>query len=95
MNRSRGGHEKISSMSTDHAPTAPTYAELLAMLQAPDLTRSERRELQRAARFQRRVETWEARRAQPAPARPHRAIITLLMMGACLWLLWLLVVQPG
>lgn len=64
------------------------------MLEAPDLTRSERRELRRMARFQKRVETWERRRAVPAPRKPHRAVITLLMMAACLWVLWLLLSGP-
>lgn len=81
-------------MSTPAAPTPPSHAELLAMLEAPDLTRSERRELQRMARFQKRVETWERRRAAPAPRKPHRAVITLLMMAACLWVLWLLLTGP-
>jgi hypothetical protein len=72
-------------------PTPPTHAELLDMLTAPDLTRSERRELQKAARFQKRVELWEARRAQPAPRKLHRTIIQLLLMAATLWVLWVLV----
>jgi hypothetical protein len=70
---------------------APSHAELLAMLDSPDLTRREQRELKRAARFQRRVETWEQRRREPAPRTPHRTVITLLMMAACLALLALLV----
>jgi hypothetical protein len=69
---------------------APTHAQLLEMLEAPDLTRRERRELQKAARFQKRVELWEHRRATPHPRKLHRAVITLLMMAACLWMLWLL-----
>lgn len=82
-------------MSTQDAPPSnPTHAELTAMLAAPDLTPRERRQLQRAARFQRRVETCEARRSQPTPARRHRAVVTLLMMAACLWLLWLLLAHP-
>jgi uncharacterized membrane protein YbaN (DUF454 family) len=72
----------------------PSHAELLEMLSAPDLTKSERRELTRAARFQKRVETWEMRRATPHPPKIHRAIISLLMMAACLWLLWLLLSGP-
>lgn len=75
---------------TSSAPTPPTHAELLEMLEAPDLTKQERRELQRAARFQRRVELWEARRASNTPAQPHRVVVQLLMMGACVWVLWLL-----
>jgi hypothetical protein len=74
--------------------TRPTHAQLVEMLDAPDLTRSERRELQRMARYQKRIETWEARRATPHPPRYHRAVITLLMMGACLGLLWLLLSGP-
>lgn len=81
-------------MSSSPTADRPSHAELLAMLEAPDLTKRERRELQRMARFQRRVETWELRRATPHPPKLHRAIITLLMMGACLWLLWLLLTGP-
>lgn len=65
------------------------------MLEAPDLSKAERRELQKAARFQRRVELWEARRATPHPPKLHRAVTTLLMMAACLGLLWLLLGTPG
>lgn len=72
------------------AATTPSHEELLYMLEAPDLTRRERRELKRAARFQKRVELWEARRAAPQPRKLHRAIITIAMMGACIWLLWLI-----
>lgn len=75
---------------TSTAPTPPSHAELLAMLEAPDLTPRERRELQRAARFQRRVEKWEARRASNVRARPHRIVVELTLMAACLWVLWLL-----
>ena len=78
-------------MSADTStPTRPDRAQLEALLDAPDLTRGERRELQRAIRFQRRVELWETRQATPHPPKVHRAIITLLMMAAMLWLLWLL-----
>jgi ferric-dicitrate binding protein FerR (iron transport regulator) len=77
-------------MSTQAEPARPSHAELLEMLKAPDLTRRERRELQRMARFQRRVELWELRRATPHPRRLHRALVTLLMMAACLGVLWLL-----
>ncbi len=77
-------------MATTDAQTRPSHAELLAMLEAPDLTRSERRELQRMARFQKRIETWEQRRSGPQPRKLHRAVITLAMMAACLWVLWLL-----
>lgn len=74
----------------------PTHAELDAVLQqAPDLTSRERRELRKLARRQRRIETWEARRAGPQPRRPHRAIISLLLMGATLWVFWLLIGSPG
>lgn len=76
------------------APTPPTHTELLDMLEAPDLTKRERRELQRAVRFQKRVEKWEVRRATPTKAKPHRVVIELLMMAACLWVLWLLIVGP-
>lgn len=76
---------------TSAEPTPPSHAELLAMLEAPDLTKRERRELTKAARFQRRVEVWEARRATPHPAKLHRAIITLLLMAVTLWVAWLLV----
>ena len=58
------------------------------MLEAPDLTKRERRELKRMHRFQRRVELWEARRANPnQPRKIHRAAITIFMMGAMLWLI--------
>lgn len=77
-------------MSTSTATERPSHAELLEMLEADDLTRRERRELQRMARFQQRVEKWEMRRATPHPPKLHRAIITLLMMAACLALLALL-----
>ncbi len=79
---------------SDTPPTPPSHAELLEMLEAPDLTRSERRELQRAARFQKRVELWELRRSTPHPPKRHRAVITLLMMAACLWVLYLLLTGP-
>jgi hypothetical protein len=72
------------------APTPPTHAELLEMLEAPDLTKSERRELQKAARFQKRVELWEARRAQPSPRKLHRTIVQLLLMALTLWVLWVM-----
>ena len=75
-------------------PPPPTHAELQEMLTAPDLTKRERRELQKAARFQKRVELWEARRATPHPAKLHRAVITLVMMAACLGVLYLLLSGP-
>lgn len=81
--------------TTTPAPVRPSHAELLSMLDAPDLTKRERRELQRAARFQKRVETWEARRATPHPPKVHRAVITLLLMAATLWVLWLLLTGPS
>lgn len=81
-------------MSRTAAPTPPSHAELVDMLDAPDLTKRERRELKRMARFQKRVETWEHRRSMPAPRKPHRAIITLLMMAACVGVLWLLLSGP-
>lgn len=81
--------------TTTPAPAPPSHAELLSMLEAPDLTKRERRELQRAARFQKRVETWEARRATPHPPKVHRAVITLLLMAATLWVLWLLLTGPS
>jgi len=77
-------------MAPKTEPTPPTHAELMAMLEAPDLTKRERRELTKAARFQRRIETWEARRATPHPPKLHRAVVTLLMMAATLGMLWLL-----
>jgi hypothetical protein len=77
-------------MSTHAEPARPSHAELQQMLEAPDLTRRERRELQRMARFQRRVELWERRRATPHPPKLHRAVVTLLMMAACVGVLWLL-----
>ncbi|MCW2928767.1 MAG: hypothetical protein JWM86_2735 [Thermoleophilia bacterium] len=84
-------------MSTppSQTPTPPSHDDLMAMHEAPDLSKSERSELQKAARFQRRVELWEARRATPHPPKLHRAIITLGMMAACLGLLWLLLGTPG
>lgn len=83
-------------MTSAPAPErAATVAELQDMAAAPDLTRRERRELRRLIRFQRRVETWEARRAAPPPARrTHRAVITVLMMLATLFVLWLIVSGP-
>lgn len=72
----------------------PTHAELVEMLEAPDLTKRERRELQKAARYQKRIELWEHRRATPHPPKLHRAVITLLMMAACLGVLYLLLVGP-
>lgn len=74
--------------------TRPSHAELLELLEAPDLTPRERRQLQRAARFQKRVETWEARQANPVKAPVHRVVVSLLMMAAALWLLWLLLTGP-
>lgn len=71
-----------------------SHAELLDLLAAPDLTKRERRQLTRAARFQKRVETWEARHATPVKVPVHRVVITLLMMAAALWLLWLLLTGP-
>jgi hypothetical protein len=49
----------------------------------------------RAARFQRRVELWEERRANPSPRKLHRAIITIIMMAMMLMLLVLLVTSPS
>lgn len=80
-------------MASQTAPR-PSHAQLLEMLEAPDLTPGERRELKRMARFQKRVELWEARRATPHPRKVHRAVITLLMMAASLWVLWLLLAGP-
>ena len=60
------------------------------MLEAPDLTKSERRELTKMARFQKRVELWEARHASPVKAQPHRVVVQLLLMAAALWVLWIL-----
>ncbi len=75
------------STSTDQPPS---HAELLALLDAPDLTARERRSLQRAARFQKRVETWEDRRSRPTPRTPVRTAVTLLLMAACLGVLALM-----
>lgn len=80
-------------MSTSNPPQ-PTHAELQSMLSAPDLTKRERRELQKAARYQKRIELWEHRRSTPHPAKLHRAVITLLMMAACLGVLYLLLSGP-
>ncbi|MCW2920278.1 MAG: hypothetical protein JWL76_152 [Thermoleophilia bacterium] len=81
-------------MASPTAPTKPSHAELLEMLEAPDLTKSERRELRKAARFQKRVELWEVRRSTPHPPKIHRAVVTLLMMAACLGVLYLLLAGP-
>ena len=83
------------SAGTETTPTPPSHAELLVMLEAPDLTKSERRELQRAARYQRRIELWEVRRSTPHPPKIHRAVITLVMMAASLGLLYLLLTGPS
>jgi hypothetical protein len=85
----------IMAGSPTPSATPPTHAELLDMLEAPDLTKSERRELQRAARFQKRVELWEARRAAPQPRKLHRTLVQLVLMAATLWVLWLLLHAPG
>lgn len=81
-------------MASSSTPTRIPLLELERMASAPDLTRSERRDLQRTIRFQRRVETWEARRQGPQPRKLHRAVITLLMMAACLFVLFLIVQGP-
>ena len=65
--------------------------QLQGLLEAPDLTKAERRELQRAIRFHRRVELWETRQASNTPAKAHRVIISVGMMVACLGMLYLLV----
>ena len=72
----------------------PSVAELEELATAPDLTRRERRELQRAIRFQRRVETWETRLQGPQPRKLHRAVITVVMMLLCLVVLYLVVTGP-
>ena len=79
---------------TQPASDRPTLAELEALATAPDLTSSEQRELKRAIRFQRRVETWEARLQGPQPRKLHRAIITIVMMFLCLVVLYLVVMGP-
>ena len=89
---SRGTIPAMSDVPAADRP--PSHAELLSMLDAPDLTPRERRELRRAARFQKRVEVWEQRRSEPAPRKLHRTVITLLMMAACLWVLYLLLSGP-
>lgn len=81
--------------TTTPEPTRKSHVELLELLEAPDLTKRERRELKRAARFQRRVETWEARRANPVKAQPHRVAISVLMLVATLWVLWVLLTGPS
>ncbi|MCW2949837.1 MAG: hypothetical protein JWN41_850 [Thermoleophilia bacterium] len=64
--------------------------QLQGLLLAPDLTKRERRELQRAIRFHRRIETWEERHANPVPAKLHRVAISIVMMVLCLGVLVLL-----
>ncbi|MBC7462261.1 MAG: hypothetical protein H7287_12940 [Thermoleophilia bacterium] len=82
---------------TNNDPAEPLEVErmsveqLQGLLEAPDLTKGERRELQRAIRFHRRVELWETRQANPTPAKAHRVIISVAMMGACLGMLYLLI----
>lgn len=71
-------------------PTRLSLSELEDLSSAPDLTRKEQQELKKAIRFQRRVETWEERMQGPQPRKLHRAIITLLMLAMCLFLLYLL-----
>lgn len=65
--------------------------QLRGLLEAPDLTKGERRELQRAIRFHRRVELWEARQATHTPVKVHRVVISVAMMVACLGMLYLLI----
>ena len=67
-----------------------SVAELEALTSAPDLTKRERKQLKREIRFQRRVETWEQRLQGPQPRKLHRAIISILMMLACLFVLYLI-----
>ena len=71
----------------------PSHAELTEMLEAPDLTKSERRELRRAARFQKRVELWERRATEQQPRKPHRMIIELVLMAATLAVFIMLVTR--
>lgn len=72
------------------APERYTVAQLEAMQDAPDLTKRERKQLKREIRFQRRVETWEGRLQGPQPRKIHRAIISILMMIACVFVLYLI-----
>lgn len=72
-------------------PERMSVEQLEGLLQAPDLTKRERRELQRAVRFHRRIELWEARRATYTPPKTHRVVITIGMMVVCLGLLYLLI----
>ena len=80
----------MAGRTPSSAQQRPSVAELEAMQEAPDLTKRERKQLKRDIRFQRRVETWEGRLSGPQPRKLHRAIITILMMLACLFVLYLL-----
>lgn len=82
----------MAAPTTD--PARMSVAELEQLATAPDLTKRERRELARAIRFQRRVETWEGRLQGPQPRKLHRAIITIVMMLLCLFVLYLVVSGP-
>jgi hypothetical protein len=67
-----------------------SVAELQGLLEAPDLSPAERRELKRTIRFHRRIELWEERRSGPQPRKLHRAVLTIMMMALALALLVLL-----
>lgn len=67
-----------------------TVEQLQGLLQAPDLTKRERRELQRVIRLHRRIELWEARRATYTPPKLHRIVVSIVMMALCVAMLYLL-----
>lgn len=75
---------------TPQEPERMSVEQLQGLLQAPDLTKRERRELQRAIRFHRRIELWEERRATYTPPKLHRVVVSVVMMVLCLALLVLL-----
>lgn len=82
--------EPTPERGANEPPERMTVEQLQGLLQAPDLTTRERRELQRAIRFHRRIELWEERRATYTPPKLHRVVISVLMMVACIGLLVLL-----
>lgn len=69
----------------------PPLAEIVDEATLASMTKRERRRWEKALRWQRRIARYEAKRQGPQPkAAPHRVIITLLMMAALLFLLYLL-----